>query len=763
MSNTPDPDLLDPDVVVDLTNCEREPIHVPGSIQPHGVLLGLREPDLTVVQVSGNLADLLGVPADDALGRPVGDVVRGALADALREAAGESSDPSEHYPLSSTVEVGGVPVAVDALLHRSGGLLVVELEPGAGPLTFDSTYRATRAAVGRVNRAGHPSELYRVAAEEVRRLTGFDRVMVYRFDEEWNGEVVAEDRLESLNTFLGLRYPSTDIPAQARELYKRNWLRLIPDVTYRPAPLQPVDNPVTGAPLDLSHSTLRSVSPIHVEYLQNMGVSASMSISLMNRGELWGLIACHHYSGPHRPPYEVRAAAEFLGQTLSLRLVATTEEVEVRRAVQARDQLAALTALVAKESQPAAVALTRGVPNLLDLVPATGVAVSLDGVWASAGEAPPEAAVRDLVARVTAAAGDSGRPDVADVAVLESVPTDHPALAAHQDTMCGALVVVLSPDQFVVWTRPEQVRTVEWGGDPHNKAIARREGDTVRLSPRKSFERWQEVVRRRSTPWTAAQTEVAARLRANLLDALYGRARRMASVAETLQRSMLPDHLPGVPGWSLCADYSPSSGGDVGGDWYDVVSLPGGSVACVLGDVAGHGISAAGTMSQLRNGLRAYLVEDDSPGAVLTRLSRLAGQLLPMALATATVAVVEPATGRVRVATSGHPPVCHVPEADRARLADVAPWPPLGVVTDGSSVPQETTFVVAPGEALVLYSDGLVERRVESLDDGLDRLLDLATGHGDAATLCEKLMTECRDPDGVDDATVLALSRDARA
>ena len=754
---TPDPGLLAPDVAVDLTNCEREPIHLPGSIQPHGVLLGLREPDLTVVQVSANLADLLGVPPADALGRPVGDVVRGALAAALREAAGESADPSEHYPLSSTVEVGGVPVAVDALLHRSGGLLVVELEPGAGPLTFDSTYRATRTAVGRVNRAGHPRELYRVAAEEVRRLTGFDRVMVYRFDEEWNGEVVAEDRLESLNSFLGLRYPATDIPAQARELYRRNWLRLIPDVTYRPAPLRPADDPVTGAPLDLSHSTLRSVSPIHLEYLQNMGVSASMSISLMNRGELWGLIACHHYSGPHRPPYEVRAAAEFLGQALSLRLVATLEEVEVLRAVQARDQLVALTALVAKEAQPAAVALTRGVPNLLDLVPATGVAVSLDGVWATAGDTPPEAAVRALVDRVTAATGGA---EALDVVVLESVPTDHPELAEHQDTMCGALLLVLSPDQFVVWTRPEQVRTVEWGGDPRNKAIARREGDTVRLSPRKSFERWQEVVRQRSTPWTAAQTEIAARLRTNLLDALYGRARRLAGVAETLQRSMLPDHLPGVPGWSLCADYSPSSGGDVGGDWYDVVMLPGGSVACVLGDVAGHGITAAGTMSQLRNGLRAYLVEDDSPGAVLTRLSRLAGQLLPLALATATVALLDPATGRVRVATAGHPPVCHVPETDRARLADVAPWPPLGVVTDGSSVPQETSFVVGPGEALVLYSDGLVERRVESMDEGLDRLLDLATGHGDAATLCEKLMTECRDPEGVDDATVLALSRD---
>ena len=755
MTVSTDDGLLGAGADIDLSNCAREPIHVPGAVQPHGVLLGLREPDLTVVQVSANLADLLGVTPDEALGRAVTDVVRGELAEALVEAAAAPTDPSEHYPLPSTVEVGGAPVAVDALLHRSDGLMVVEIEPGAGPLTFSSAYRTTRQAVGRINRATEPTELYRVAAEEVRRLTGFDRVMVYRFDSDWNGEVVAEDRLESLNSFYGLRYPATDIPAQARELYKRNWLRLIPDVGYRPAALVPVDNPVTARPLDLSHSTLRSVSPIHVEYLQNMGVSASMSISLMNRGELWGLIACHHYSGPHRPPYEVRAAAEFLGQTLSLRLMATLEQGEARRAVQARDRLAALTAVTAKESLPAARALTVGTTSVLDLVAATGAVVSLDGVYAATGDVPPEDVVRDLVERVQAAGDQSGQ---ADVVALDSVPTAYPALAEHVATMCGALVMVLSPDQFVVWTRPEQVRTVEWGGDPHNKAIARREGDTVRLSPRRSFERWRETVRLRSTPWTAAETELAGQLRQNLRDALYGRARRLATVAETLQRSMLPD-LPHVAGWRLHADYAPSVGGDVGGDWYDVVQLQTGEVACVLGDVAGHGIAAAGTMSQLRNGLRAYLIEERSPSAVLTRLSRLTGQLLPLALATATIAVVDVATGLVRVATAGHPPVCHVPAAGPARLVDVEPWPPLGVVQDGSSTPGERTFTIEPGEALVLYSDGLVERRTEEIDEGLERMLRVAGGTSDATALCVKLMAECRDPDGDDDATVLTLSR----
>jgi GAF domain-containing protein len=677
--------------------------------------------------------------------------VTGELPAALAEASRASGDPSEHYPLSTALEVGGVTVAVDALLHRSDGLLVVELEPGAGPLTFDRTYRATRHAVGRVNRATVPRDLFAIAAEEVRRLTGFDRVMVYRFDEEWNGEVVAEDRAEGLNSFLGLRYPASDIPAQARALYRRNWLRLITDVSYRPAPLVPEDNPVSGRPLDLSHSTLRSVSPIHIEYLQNMGVSASMSISLIDHGELWGLIACHHYSGPHRPPYEVRAAAEFLGQALSLRLVASSSAEEMRRAVQVRTRLADLTAAAASESQPAATVLTHGRPSLLDLVEATGAAASLDGVYSAVGDIPPEPVVRRLLEHLD---------DETDVVALDSVPVAVPELAGHKDTLCGALVLRLSADQFVVWARPEQVRTVDWGGDPHNKAIAAREGDSVRLSPRKSFDRWRETVRLRSEPWSGADAETAGQLRHNLLDALYGRARRMASVAETLQRSLLPDQLPTVAGWSMCADYTPSAGGDVGGDWYDVVTLRSGHVAYVLGDVAGHGIAAAGTMSQLRNGLRAYLVEADSPSEVLVRLSRLAEQLLPLALATATVVVLDTRTGLARVASAGHPPVCLVPADGPAAIADVTPWPPLGAVARLPAPPVETSLQLDPGDALVLYSDGLVERRTESIDLGLDRLVRVAAAGDDAAALCGRLMSECRDPSSSDDATILVVSRD---
>ncbi len=744
-------DLEHLDLPPDLEACAREPIHVPGAVQPHGVLLAVSEPDLVVRVASANAESLLGVGVDALLGRSIGDVVDGPLVPDDLQAQVSPDQLSGHFPLSTTLNVRGHEVLVDALLHRSEGLLVIEVEPGSGPLTMHNSYRLTRTAVGRIHRATETQDLYRIAVEEMRRLTGFDRVMVYRFDREWNGEVVEEEKALGLNDFLGLRYPATDIPAQARALYRENWLRLIPDVGYHPAPLVPPTNPLTGRPLDLSHATLRSVSPVHIEYLRNMGVSASMSVSLLDRGDLWGLIACHHYSGPHRPPYEVRAAAEFLGQTLSLRLLEGSARAASRHVASARASLAILSAAVLDESRPAASALTEGHTDLLSLVNAEGATVSLEGRESSVGVVPHRAVVHALVDHAAA----TGR----DVLPLDRVPDVLPELASSQDVACGALVLRLSEQQHVVWFRPELVQTVDWGGDPHNKAIAVHEGDRVRISPRKSFERWQEVVRGRAEPWTPFDVQMAGDLRHDLLDALYTRSLRLASTATTLQRSLLPDQLPEIEGWTLAADSRPSVGGDVGGDWYDVVQLGTGLLVCVIGDVAGHGIAAAGTMGQLRNGLRAYLVEEHEPGTVLQRLSRLTEQLLPFVFATATIVVVDPDSGWARIASAGHPPVCLVPPDGPALLAPLDPSPPLGVLPEFRR-PTETALGIAPGGSLVLYSDGLVERRTESVTTGFDRLARLSTGATEPARLCARLMEDCRDPAGEDDATVLVLHRD---
>src|SRR5688500_560184 len=321
-----------------LQRCADEPIAVPGAIQPHGALLAVAEPDLAVVVASAGAADVLGThPATLA------DVLAPADLDRLR--AGLAGDLAELDPLRVTV--GGA--ELDLVAHRADGLLLTEWEPLAGAEQAGAAWhRRLPQVLQRLSAGGALEELTAALARDVRALTGFDRVMVYRFDPEWNGEVVAEDRRADLEPFLGLRYPASDVPAQARALYATNWLRLIPDARYTPAPLVPPVSPLTGGPLDLSGSILRSVSPVHLEYLANMGVVASMSVSLIDRGRLWGLIACHHYSDARRPSYTDRVAAEFLGRTASLLLHTKVTERHSDRVVEVAQREAQLVAAVGR-------------------------------------------------------------------------------------------------------------------------------------------------------------------------------------------------------------------------------------------------------------------------------------------------------------------------------------------------------------------------------------------------------------------------------
>ena len=376
-------------------------------------------------------------------------------------------------------------------------------------------------------------------------------------------------------------------------------------MNYTPTALVPAVDPETGTPRDLTYATLRSVSPIHVEYLQNMGVHASMSISLLRRGRLWGLIACHHYAGPHLPPFGTRAAAEFLGATLSLRLVDQFEEDLLHKRLASQAVLAKLTAATLGEDEPIASALL-GAPDLLDLVPADGVVVHIDGDTEVRGSVPPP----DVVSAVAAWARGAGE----EIASTECLSREVPALSLDPQLAAGAFALNLPDGQHAIWFRREVERSVDWGGDPSNKAIAVSEGDEIRLSPRKSFERWREIVRERSDPWTLSQTESAEALRRHLVESLYRRTRGALRMAETMQLSLLPDSIPTLDNWQLSAHYEPAAGGRVGGDWYDAFELRDGRLVVVLGDVAGHGITAAGTMAQLRNALRAKLFVGTSPG-----------------------------------------------------------------------------------------------------------------------------------------------------
>ena len=740
-------DLVPVGTPIDLDNCAREPIHIPGSIQPRGVLAVVRESDFQVRQVSANVTELLDRSVDDVLGRHLSALMGAAQAGRIVAAAQTPGELRQRNPVECVIDVSGEHRAFDAIIRREpGGVLLVELEIAYGerPFSFPNTYQAVRGSVEELNRVATLEELYDTAARAVRDLTGFDRVMVYRYDEHYNGEVVAESKRNDLNSFLGLHYPSTDIPAQARALYEKNWIRLISDVDYTPAPIVPAVDPDRGAPLDLTYATLRSVSPIHVEYLQNMGVHASMSISLLRNGRLWGLIACHHYAGPHLPPFGSRAAAEFLGSTLSLRLVDRFEDDQLHKRLAAQAVLGKLTAATLDDGESLTAALL-GAPDLRDLVPAEGVVVNIAGEQELRGSVPPP----DVASAVAAWALEAGD----EIASTECLSRELPDLDIDPQLAAGALVLNLPDAQYAIWFRREKLRSVDWGGDPSNKAIAVSEGDGVRLSPRKSFDRWREIVRQRSEPWSPSETESAESLRRYLVEALYRRTRGALRVAETLQRSLLPVSIPELENWRLSAHYEPAAGGRVGGDWYDAFELRDGRLIVLLGDVAGHGITAAGIMAQLRNVLRAQLFAGSTPAEALDQLNEFCLHMLPNAFATVLAARVDLDSGQVEAACAGHLIPYLTSASPPAVLAPIQLSPPIGLkgVTYKPSV-----FTLEPGHGLVIYSDGLVERRGESIDDNMERLAEAVGEASDApASWIRTVMSENTH----DDVTIVTLHR----
>jgi len=721
----------------DLLGCADEPIRIPGAVQPHGALLAVTEPDLVVAVASANAGRQYGREVAGArLPDLVGDDVAAQLA---------GGQLAEVNPLRAVVAGRDV----DLVAHRSDDLLVVELEPLEDARSADPVWhRRLPLTLQRLQAAPTLDALTATLATQVRTLTGFDRVMVYRFDPHWNGEVVAEDRREDLEPFLGLRFPASDIPPQARALYLQSWLRLIPDARYTPVPLVPERSPVDGRPLDLGGAVLRSVSPVHLEYLANMGVVASMSVSLVDDGRLWGLIACHHYAGPHRPSYTDRAAAEFLGRTASVLLGTKVEAGDSRRVLEVAERSARLVQTLARSPRPPQEALTEGPVTLLDLVPAGGAALRLAGRLHLLGRTPPEPVVAEVVQALLHAG--TTHTD----AVLTAVPQAQDAVPAAS----GVLAVPVQGGRdgdFLAWFRPEALREVSWGGDPHSHEMVQGEHG-VRLSPRRSFARWTETVRATSQGWRPHEVAAAEQLAEHLSQVTRRRAEDESRLAATLQRTLLLEQLPEVPGIALAARYAPSSQDVVGGDWYDLVLLPSGAVSVVLGDVAGHGLGAAAITAQLRHALRAYLLTSPGPGAALARLNELAAFLLPEELATVIVAELDPATGGVVLANAGHLPVLLL-DADGGRCVDDERGPALGF--NPRARYGQTHLQLTADDRLVIFSDGLVERRGEDLQVALDRLVSIGSaGPRDPEQLLDGLLGALSPPD-TDDVTLLALGR----
>ena len=500
----------------DLSNCERELIHLAGSVQPHGALLLLQEPELRVLQASANCAVVLGTPVQALLGQPLAVLGGDVAAQVLQRLAALGESPS-----SLRCRLGNQRVLEGAAHRPPGGGVVVELEPQAPPpdggraavlLDGGALGSHIAAAVQRFTAASSLQSLADAVVQVLRDLTGYDRVMVYRFDADGHGKIISEARDPRLDSLLGHHYPATDIPQRARDLYLRNRVRVLADVNYEPQALVPLMRPDTGGPLDMSLCHLRSMSPLHLQYLKNMGVTGTLVASLVREGRLWGLIAAHHDS-PRHLSLALRSAVDLLAEVASTRIGAIENYAHAQVALMVRRLEQRLIEATSTEGDWR-LALLRNPRTLLQPLEATGAALFHGGEILTTGEVPSTPELRELCRWVHAQPAEGA----ADTPFANSaVGKLHAPLLSLTPTACGVLAVKLSssrPD-YLMWFRKEQLLSVTWAGDPAKPMVA---DDPMQLSPRRSFAAWSEIVRGTALPWSNAERVMARAIGTALVD-----------------------------------------------------------------------------------------------------------------------------------------------------------------------------------------------------------------------------------------------------
>ncbi|MET0383939.1 MAG: ATP-binding protein [Burkholderiaceae bacterium] len=496
---------MEPSSRPDLTECANEAIRIPGAIQPHGRMLVFGADSGRVLARSGNWA-----PED-------------AIADAVRALRiGMAGWPDGEGPAA----VGSVALAAgafDASVHRAGDNVLVEFEPAAADGgTRSPIYALARHLFPELQRARTIEELCALAARELKKLTGFGRSLAYRFDAQGHGEVLAEALDDGYDSYAGHHFPASDIPEQARALYCRNYIRLIPDAHYDPVPLLAIEPGVRAGAIDLSMASLRSVSAVHLEYMRNMGMRASMSISIVVGGRLWGLVSCHDRRTRHLS-FETRAACEHLGRLLSMQVEATAEHADVAQ----RLELRRLSLKISERGDLDAtlLGLLADPAPLLQLAGADGAAVVLDDECRTVGATPPAADMPALARWVASRGGVSFHTD--RLAEL------YPAAAGWNPGHAGLMALSISEvhRHLILWFRPPVARTIQWAGEPYKEV----RGDG-RIHPRRSFASWRQELNDRSPPWSATQVAAALELRQSLIGIVLRHAEEIAEVATELGR-----------------------------------------------------------------------------------------------------------------------------------------------------------------------------------------------------------------------------------
>jgi len=500
------PTRLVPATDADLAACAREPIHTPGAIQAHGVLIALRAPYHLITHVSANIEALAGLPPEQILGHSLAEIVGDAAADAVQNIVG-----GEDYVLGTVVPLE-LPVRDGAKcmfqVHATADTWFIEVERTSTDDDLRDVLKAAKLSFLKLRDPDSVETLCRLVVREIRHLTGYDRVMVYQFDRDGHGRVVAEARDAAIESYLDLRYPASDIPAQARQLYLLARVRIIADAAYTPVSILTWENPAApDAPakaLDLSYCGLRSVSPIHLEYVRNMGVAATMAISIIQDQRLWGMVVCHHRT-PLIPSFSARTSCDVIGQLLGLLIAEVDERTRLADLIARETSLTRIADELDRQDHLLGSLAAAG-RDLLKLVGADGALVRLAGKTRTVGAVPPPDVALQILDTLRIQDND-------EIFFTENLGALQPRFKDWKTEASGVLLLPFAnhSGDGIIWFRGEVIRTVKWGGDPNDKALM--EPLSRRISPRKSFQMWKERVEGCAVPWTAADEQAAAGLR----------------------------------------------------------------------------------------------------------------------------------------------------------------------------------------------------------------------------------------------------------
>jgi PAS domain S-box-containing protein len=491
-----------------LENCEREQIHLPGSIQPHGCMLVIRASDLEVVQVSENAAQFLHTEA--AVPGSHLEQIDNQLAWEVESLLGGSRKVAHKLPRFVQLKLGGSDHFFDIAIHQPDTAgIILEFELAQEDLDIapfiEKSFHSILSTLTL-------SDLYEDSARLFKELTGYDRVMLYRFDQEGHGQVIAERRNSGLESFLGNFYPSTDIPQIARRLYEFNRVRMLADVDYEAVPLSPQLSPITHDELDMSMSQLRSVSPIHLQYLRNMGVSATMVVSLMVGGKLWGLVSCHHYS-PRFVSLEVRTTAVLLVEMMATRIAALEGYAKAEIEVSLRMLEKRIIEAIARDGDWTNALFSRS-RELLKVVNATSAALCFEGDVYTSGDVPGTGDIKAFVRWL-----DENAPD--RLFSSSSLSLDIPGFESFRSVASGVISMPVSSSgsEYLLWFRHERRRTVAWGGNPNEHEVD--VDHPEQLSPRRSFAKWYQLVEGTADAWTGTELTAAKWIGQSIEDMVY--------------------------------------------------------------------------------------------------------------------------------------------------------------------------------------------------------------------------------------------------